>query len=130
LVEVLNIALVSDVLVFVTSCRGAEIKDLKKDPDLFSKCIDESGYKIIQTIKYQGLSNIIGVMQHLEEVPQNKKQQVKRLFARYFTSEFSEKDKFLTFNSENCMVESETNTILRALAVMFPKSFNYQHHRS
>jgi pre-rRNA-processing protein TSR1 len=121
--SVMDISKVADILLFVLSCKDADIAKIRDDPDEFANAIDEEGYKLLNVLRVQGIPPSIGLLQHIEMVPQKKKNQVKKLFNRYFTSEFSADYKFhvLDGSSEGFEVSSYKN-LLRMLTSTFPKS--------
>ena len=45
------------------------------------------------------MPSLIGALQHLEHISSSKQSQVKKLFQRMFTSEFTDKYKFMMLNS-------------------------------
>lgn len=116
--DVLDIAKVCDVLLFAMTCRNVDLSNWKKDPDVFAHAIDERGYEILQVLRGQGLPVPIGVLLDLEQVKEKKRGEVKKLFHRYFTSEFSEKDKFHSLEDEQ-----DTRLLMRSIEVAYHKEF-------
>lgn len=57
------------------------------------------------------MPSLIGVLQHLETVSSKRQPQIKRLFLRYFTSEFTDKHKFMNFNL--LQAATDVNAVLR-----------------
>jgi len=55
--------------------------------------------------------SLIGVLQHLEYASSKKQPQIKKLFNRYFESEFTDKHRFMTVNALHC--DSDINALLR-----------------
>jgi len=49
--DILDIAKVADVLVFVFSCGSVDVSNWKKDPDVFANAIDERGYEVLSLIR-------------------------------------------------------------------------------
>lgn len=92
--EILDMTKVCDVVLFAFSCRNIDVSNWKKDPDVFANAIDERGYEILTMMRGQGLPYPIGVLLDIETVGEKKRGEVKKLFHRYFVSEFTEKDKF------------------------------------
>ena len=45
--ETLDICKVADVVVFLLSCKNAQLDKLKDDPDVYANAIDEKGYQIL-----------------------------------------------------------------------------------
>ena len=89
---------VADLVLVVMSCKDSETQGLKIDPDRYSHAIDEAGYKALGLLRSQGLPSLIGVLQHLEQVASKKQPQIKKLFTRYFVSEFTDRHKFMSVN--------------------------------
>jgi len=86
---VLEIGKIADLILVVMSCADCDVKGLKQDPDKYAHAIDEAGYKALGMLRSQGLPSLIGVLQHLEKVSSKKQPQIKKLFQRYFESEFT-----------------------------------------
>jgi hypothetical protein len=84
---------------------------LKNDPEQYSGAIDERGYKALALLRSQGMVNLIGVLQHLEFTSSKKQPQIKKLFKRYFESEFTDRHKFMHVNALN--TETDVNALLR-----------------
>ena len=102
---------VFDLVLVVMSCIDTEVEGLKVDPDKYSNAIDETGYKALGLLRSQGMPSLIGVLQHLEKVSSKKQPQIKKLFLRYFTSEFTDRHKFLNVNLSNA--QTDVNALLR-----------------
>lgn len=49
--DVLDIAKVADVIIFVMSCKETDVGNLKKDPDEFANAIDERGYELLSMLR-------------------------------------------------------------------------------
>lgn len=98
-------------VVVVMSCKETQVEGLKVDPDQNSHAIDELGYKSLGLLRSQGLPSLIGVLQHLELSSSKKHPQIKRLFGRYFTSEFTDRHKLMTVNLANS--STDINALLR-----------------
>ena len=109
---------------FVSGCQDVNTKELSKDPSQ-SNLIDEQGYKILTSIRHQGLTNVIGVLSGLTDIKTKKQNDVKKLFQRYFESEFTKKDKCFTVNTKE-----DIGAVVRALGVTFPKEMNFHKDRS
>jgi hypothetical protein len=71
---------------------------------------------------------LIGVLQHLEQVSSKKQPQIKRLFQRYFTSEFTDRHKFMNVNLANA--QTDINALLRQIAVLYPEEITWKQNRS
>mmetsp|Transcript_12923 Transcript_12923/g.21871 ORF Transcript_12923/g.21871 Transcript_12923/m.21871 type:complete len:373 (-) Transcript_12923:1496-2614(-) len=126
--SVLDVGKVADIILMVMSADKVDEKQLKTDPDNCSGAIDEHGYKALALLRAQGLMSLIGVLQHLEKTSSKRQSQVKRLFLRYFESEFTSKHKFLTVNSLN--LKPDINALLRQIAVTFPANITWRDDRS
>jgi hypothetical protein len=98
------------------------------DPDQHSHAIDEQGYKALGLLRSQGLPALIGVLQHLEKVSSKRQPQIKRLFQRYFTSEFTDRHKFMNVNLING--QTDINALLRQIAVLYPEEITWRLNRS
>jgi len=125
---VLEVGKLADIILVVMSCKDTEIQGLKVDPDQFSHAIDETGYKALGLLRSQGLPSLIGVLQHLEQVSSKKQPQIKRLFQRYFTSEFTDRHKFMNVNLANA--QTDINALLRQIAVLYPEEITWKQNRS
>ena len=55
--------------------------------------------------------SLIGVLQHIEDVSSKRQSQVKRLFQRYFISEFTDKHRFMSVNA--MAGDTDVNALLR-----------------
>lgn len=103
------------------SCKAAKVSTLKNDPYEASNAIDEIGYRALHLLRTQGMPSLIGVLQHLEHVSSSKQSQVKKLFQRMFTSEFTDKYKFMMLNAvHEVHLKQDSNALLRQIAVSFP----------
>jgi len=63
--------------------------------------------------------SLIGVLQHIETISTSKQSAVRKLFNRFFVSEFTYKYKFMNFNAgmnEQTMY-NDANALLRQIAV-------------
>ena len=125
---VLEIGKIADIILVAMSCADTEIKGLKTDPDRYSNAIDEVGYKALGLLRSQGQPGLIGVLQHLEKVSSKKQPQIKKLFQRYFTSEFTDRHKFMNVNLVNA--STDMNALLRQVAVLFPEDITWRQNRS
>jgi pre-rRNA-processing protein TSR1 len=130
-ISVLDNGKVADVILLVMSTKGTDLKNLRYDPDQFANAIDLQGYRNLQLLRNQGLPNLLGVLQHLETLPSKKQPQVKKLFSRYFVSEFTDQYKFMTMNTvteQTCY--NDANALLRQLAVTYPQGLDWRQLRS
>ena len=67
------------------------------------------------------MPSLIGVLQHLECISSSKQSQVKKLFSRIFTSEFTDRYKFMMLNAvTESELSKDANAMLRQIAVTFP----------
>lgn len=96
--SVLEMGKIADIVLVAMSCKETELNGLKVDPEKFSNAIDETGYKALGLLRSQGMPALIGCLQHLETVSSKKQPQLKKLFLRYFVSEFTDRYKFLNLN--------------------------------
>ena len=71
---------------------------------------------------------LIGVLQHLEKVSSKRQPEIKRLFQRYFSSEFTDKYRFMNVNLSNADVD--VNALLRQVAVLYPEVITWRQNRS
>ena len=110
------------------SCAESKVEGLKIDPDNNSHAIDEIGYKALSLLRSQGLPGLVGVLQHLEKIKSQKQSQLKKLFQRYFESEFTNRQKFMTVNLANS--NADVNALLRQIAVTYPDDITWKQHRS
>jgi pre-rRNA-processing protein TSR1 len=99
--SILDVSKVADIILVTMSCKETNVSGVKQDPFEQSKAIDDIGYKALSLIRSQGVPSIIGVLQHLEHISTSKQSYVKKLFQRIFTSEFTDKFKFMYLNSVN-----------------------------
>jgi hypothetical protein len=77
------------------------------------------------------MPSLIGVLQHLENISSIKQPQVKKLFQRIFTSEFTDKYKFMyQNNTTSTQSATDANAILRQIAVQFPDEISWKQNRS
>ncbi len=119
--SVLDVCKVADLVIGVMSCKHTNVSGLKSDPFEHAQAIDEIGYRTLFMLRSQGLPSLIGALQHLEHIASSKQSQVKKLFQRMFTSEFTDKYKFMMLNAVNdYQLSMDSNAILRQIAVTFP----------
>lgn len=122
--SVLEIGKVADIVVVVMSCAESDVKGVKIDPDRYANAIDDLGYKALSLLRSQGLPGLIGVLQHLEKIQSKKQPQIKKLFQRYFESEFTNKQKFMNVNAVSA--QSDINALLRQIAVLYPEEITWR----
>lgn len=125
---VLEVGKMADIILVAMSCVDTDIQGLKIDPDRCSNAIDETGYKALGLLRSQGMPSLIGVLQHLETVSSKRQPQIKRLFLRYFTSEFTDRHKFMNVNLSNA--QTDVNAVLRQIAVLYPEEITWRQNRS
>ena len=129
--SVLDVCKVADLVVTVMSCKHTNVGGLKQDPFEHSKAIDEIGYRALHLLRSQGMPSLIGVLQHLENISSSKQSQVKKLFQRMHTSEFTDKYKFLMLNNVNeSQMSNDSNALLRQIAVTYPQHITSKENRS
>lgn len=122
--SVLDIGKVADLIVVVMSCKETNATQLKTNPDECAGAIDEQGYRALSLLRSQGMVSLIGVLQHLEAASSKRQPQIKKLFKRYFESEFTDRHKFVCINALNC--ENDINSLLRQISVTFPESLTWR----
>lgn len=86
-ISILDWGKIVDCIVTVFSCKNADLSKAKIDPST-CQAIDHMGYTVLSLLKTQGLPPVIGVLQHLETNSIKKQKDVKKLFNRYYESEF------------------------------------------
>lgn len=109
--SVLEVGKIADLILVVMSCAECDVTGVKQDPDKFANAIDETGYKALGMLRSQGLPALIGVLQHLEKITAKRQPQIKKLFQRYFESEFTSQHKFMTVNL--IQAQTDINALLR-----------------
>lgn len=129
--SILDVCKIADLVVGVMSCKHTKVGGLKQDPFEHSKAIDELGYRALHLVRSQGMPSLIGALQHLEHIGSSKQSQVKKLFSRMFTSEFTDKYKFMMLNGVNeSQMSMDSNALLRQIAVTFPQTVTWKENRS
>jgi len=126
--SVLDVGKVADLILMVMSSKETDATQLKVDPDQSSGAIDEQGYKALALLRSQGIANLIGVLQHLEYASSKRQPQIKKLFKRYFESEFTDRHKYMTVNALHC--DADINALLRQIAVTYPEPITWRSNRS
>mmetsp|Transcript_25123 Transcript_25123/g.28906 ORF Transcript_25123/g.28906 Transcript_25123/m.28906 type:complete len:322 (-) Transcript_25123:1543-2508(-) len=120
--SVLDVCKVADILLFTLSCEEAKVDKVKDDPDEFANAIDETGYKILSLLRVQGIPPSIGILQHIEKVNVKKRNMIRKLFHRYFVSEFSDDYRFHVIDgSSEGLLDSSYKNLVRMLTSTFPK---------
>lgn len=116
--SILDAGKICDLMVVVMSCKHTNVKNLKQDPFIHAKAIDEVGYKALSLIRSQGMVSLVGCLQHLEMQSTSKHGEIKRLFKLFFESEFTSKYKFMHINASNeTTLYNDSNALLRQIAV-------------
>lgn len=126
-ISALDYAKVSDLIIFVSSCKADHnVNLLKKDPYSAANPIDETGYETISAIKAQNLLNHICLIQDLDVIEEKHQNPMKKLFTRYVESELSP-IKTITFQNTD-----DTKAIIRTIcnAKTYEETFNLRKHRS
>ena len=111
------------------SCRGTDYLNMNLNPDKYCNAIDELGYKHISMLRTQGIPEVVGVLQHLDELPEKKQNMVKKFFQRYFEGEFDPKEKFFVLN-KNDVGGAVVKHMIRHFASLIPKELSWRRHRS
>ena len=137
--SILDACKVADIIIFVTSCKKAEYDKWKLNPEKHSFCIDTFGYKILSMIRTQGLTEHISIIQDLYSIPVKYRQEIKKLYIRYFESEVKSKKIFSFFNptdsnEDNLLLndENEIKGILRLNCALstYMSNLDLRKHRS
>mmetsp|Transcript_28797 Transcript_28797/g.28504 ORF Transcript_28797/g.28504 Transcript_28797/m.28504 type:complete len:563 (-) Transcript_28797:264-1952(-) len=121
--SVLDITKIADICLFAFSCKEAQADKVRDNPDEFANAIDEVGYQILNVLRVQGIPPSIGILQHIEQIHQKKRNQIKKLFHRYFVSEFSDEYKFHVIDgSTKGLLDSSYKNLIRMLTGTFARS--------
>ena len=72
--------------------------------------------------------SLVGVLQHIECISSKRQPQAKKLFLRYFFSEFQNQSQFMVINK--FQKETDVNALLRQIAVTYPKEITWRNDRS
>lgn len=128
--NILDICKVADVLVFVSSCKNTDASNWKLDPDKYSHSIDEFGYKVLSMIRSQGIPNHICVIQDLELINQKYKNDIKKLFTRYFESEVSPEKIFVLNESLDGSADEFKSFIRNVCGMNMLSNLEIRKHRS
>ena len=110
------------------------------DPFEYAKAFDELGYKMLSSLRAQGLPNVIGVLQDLELIASSKQSavnyiiwlffnnlKVKKLFQRFFESEFTQEEKFVALNNTDAKTYFN---MMRTLQTINLKELAWRENRS
>eukprot|EP01016_Furgasonia_blochmanni_P049610 TRINITY_DN754_c0_g2_i3.p1 TRINITY_DN754_c0_g2~~TRINITY_DN754_c0_g2_i3.p1 ORF type:complete len:859 (-),score=228.30 TRINITY_DN754_c0_g2_i3:1607-4183(-) len=91
---------VADILVVALSCKNTVTSGMTLDPYENARAFDDFGYNMISNLRAQGLLPVVGVLQDLDLHPQPKHTKIRKLFHRFFASEFSDEDKFIPIGND------------------------------
>jgi len=129
---ILDICKIADLVIFVSSTKGTDVTNWKKNPDKFSNCIDSFGYEILTMLRAQGLPQHISIIQDLETIGDKHKSDVKKLFTRYIESELKPDKIFCNSNNNINNKLDETKGIIRLICSLppFEVSLDIKKHRS
>ena len=94
MLKVLDACKVADVLLLVFSCKNADLSRAKLDPFSCS-AYDGLAYEFLTAIRTQGMPKVVGVLQGLSDHTPNKQKDMKKLYNRYFESEFPDQIKII-----------------------------------
>ncbi len=129
--SILDACKVSDIIYFISSYSKTEYDKWQTDPDKYSNCIDEFGYKILSMIRAQGLTDHIGIIQDLSLIPNKRQNEIKKLYQRYLNSEIKPNKIFNFYNNKNkdnptfeLNDENEIKSILRLSCALAPYTTN------
>lgn len=86
--SVLDVGKVADIVLMVMSCKNTDETSLNNPDKLKHEPIDEKGYEALNLLRSQATMSLVGVLQHIECISSKRQPQVKKLFLRYFFSEF------------------------------------------
>ena len=86
--SVLDVGKVADIVLMVMSCKNTDESSLNNPDKLKHEPIDEQGYRALNLLRAQATMSLVGVLQHIECISSKRQPQAKKLFLRYFFSEF------------------------------------------
>jgi len=64
--SILDVGKVADLIIMVMSCKNSNESQLKINPEDNSGAIDDRGYQALALLRTQGMTSLIGLLQHLE----------------------------------------------------------------
>ena len=138
--SILDACKISDIIIFVSSCKKCIADKWQLDPDKYSFCIDDFGYETISIIRAQGLTDHICCIQDLNTIVPKRRTEIIKLYSRYFTSEVKPSKIFDFYNnpkegadsSMDLHDENQTKSIIRLGCALAPYTTNLdlQKHRS
>lgn len=108
---VLDWGKIVDVIVAVFSCGHLDTSKAKLDPGTCC-AFDEMGYKILSLLRTQGIPPVLGVIQNLESNPAKKQKDIKKLFNRYYESEFPNSSKLSNILKPFSFIKNITTSLL------------------
>lgn len=127
IISALDYAKAADIIIFVSSCKAKhDIKLIKKDPYSAVNVIDEIGYETISAIKAQGLLQHICLIQDLEEVEEKYRNDIKKLYVRYFEGELTP-NKTISLGGHD-----DYKSVIRTICNIksYDETFNLRKHRT
>lgn len=112
-----------DLLTALDACRVADFVLFVMSP---TEEVDEQGELMLKAIESQGVSNVLTMVQHLEEIePAKKRPQVVSSLRSYITRFFPSQEKVQSLDSER-----ECANIIRSLCTTTPKGVVWREERS
>jgi len=124
--SILDIGKVADIVLVVMSCEGIDPQVAKSHPEQI-EAFDDFTLQMLTMLRHQGMPKIIGVLQDLHTVSPKKQTDIKKLFHRFFITEFTEDDKFLVVKDINDV--DSYNIIVRSIAVCTPSELAWRNSR-
>ncbi|EGR34439.1 ribosome biogenesis protein, putative [Ichthyophthirius multifiliis] len=121
--NMLDYCKVADIICPVLSCKDTNLEKLNLDPYNNANAFSDWGYKILSALKIQGLPSTVQVLQNIASIPQNKQKEVKKLFQRYFMSEF-QPESFISIENEQTIFQ-----LLRTLQGTQLQNFEWKENR-
>ena len=96
--SVLDACKVADIVLFVSSCSKCEYDKWQLDPSSHAFAIDEFGYEMLSMLRCQGLTEHMCCVQDLSVIPVKHRNEVKKLYYRFFDSELRSEKHFCFYN--------------------------------
>lgn len=111
-------ARVSDLVCLVSSCSSTNTQLMYTDPHKYANAIDSVGYQTLSILRAQGLNSTMGIIQNLENFQTNPKvkNEVRKLFTRFFESELEKEVTVMTLAQE----WSQISLFIRAVQEIQP----------
>ena len=97
--SILDACKVADVVLFVSSCSKCEYDKWQLDPSSHAYAIDEFGYEMLSMLRCQGLTEHMCCVQDLSAIPFKHRNEVKKLYYRFFDSELRSEKHFCFYNT-------------------------------